>query len=146
MASAWGLSWAKAWGNSWGAIVTGGGGASTVAKKKKGGWANERAALEASLWVPEDTPTSKPAKKAKKKAVVYDVPQLAGVKDELRRLELELQRKQFEASQLELSKQEYEAFIQDEEEAIQVLLMVLEYEASLLGIPTGLQSSSLTEV
>lgn len=50
MASAWGLSWGAAWGNSWGAIVppiedvSGGG---TVPKKR--GWANEQAALIASL-------------------------------------------------------------------------------------------------
>ena len=142
MSSAWLKSWGLSWGNSWGSVVTGGGG--TVPAKKKKGWANERAAFEASWNLPDEPKErSRPAKKQKKLVAP------AVVVDESWRLEFDQLRSAKEKAALDqaiAAQMELAEFEQDEEEAIQVLMMALDYESKVLGIPVSLQSSSFIEV
>lgn len=149
MASAWGLSWGKAWGNSWGLILTGGGGASATSKRRKRsirGWANERAIFELSRQPTVEDPTPRVIKKViRRKAPVVTAEEFQGL-DQLQR-ELEtayetLERKKALAREQAMAQAEAEAFLHDEEEAIAVLLMLLDYERNLIGIPMGLKSSS----
>ena len=48
--------------------------------------------------------------------------------DELNRIKLELEYKKADAQAKNLAEQDYAAYIQDEEEAVTVLLMLLDYE------------------
>jgi hypothetical protein len=142
MSSAWGNSWSFSWGSSWGARAVGGGGSGSRPKRKVKGWANERAALERSLWTPDEPKESRPAKKRKKVPKV----QFVAKNDEIRKLEaqnerlneLELKLKLYQAEQY--TDQKYADFLQqDEEEAIEVLMLVMQMEAKLLlGIPESL--------
>ena len=123
-------------------MVTGGGG--TVPAKKKKGWANERAAFEASWNFPDEPKErSRPAKKQKK--LVAPVV----VVDDSWRLQYQDIAAQNAKAAIEaatLAQMEAVAIEQDEEEAIQVIMMILDYEAKVLGIPVSLQSPSFIEV
>ena len=123
-------------------MVTGGGG--TVPAKKKKGWANERAAFEASWNFPDEPKErSRPAKKQKK--IVSPVV----VQDDSWRLQykdLAAQNAKAAIEAATLAQMEAVAIEQDEEEAIQVIMMILDYEAKVLGIPVSLQSPSFIEV
>ena len=143
MASAWGLSWAKPWGNSWGVIVTGGGGLGK--QRKVRGWANERAAQEASLR-PIAEPVVTVVAKPKKPEPVYTFEPIEGLKQELEQIRTELELKKVSAEARLMAKQEYDAFVEEENEAIEALMALISYEESLIGIPMGLQSSRILEV
>ena len=77
---------------------------------------------------------------------VYTVEEFQGLDAlelELKSLRDNLEQKETELYASKLAEAEIKAHLKDEEEAITIILMLLEYERNLLGIPMGLKSSSL---
>ena len=150
MASAWGNSWALAWGSSWGTIDIGGGGSSSKRKRRKTkhqGWRDLEAQIASFNSLKQLKTVVLPVKEPKKAPLtpVYTIEEFQGLdalEQELKSLRENLEQKETELYASKLAEAEIKAHLQDEEEAITVLLMLLEYERNLLGIPMGLKSSS----
>ena len=132
---AWGGSWGFAWGYSWGFREEGGGGSG--GKRRKKGWANERAALEQSLRQAQSSlrKTNKPeAVKLAQKINAYEVGgiDLDALRIENAQLQARIQVK--EEFQLEMQKAQeiIQAYIEDEQEAIDTLILSLEMDMDML--------------
>ena len=101
------------------------------------GWANERAILEASFQRPKqviEASTNKVARRVAKKLTRYldeqiDITEIAR---EVAALKIEAQTRQSLRLELEAAALELEAFVQDEQEAIEVLMMAMEYDEQCL--------------
>jgi uncharacterized tellurite resistance protein B-like protein len=132
---AWGGSWGFAWGYSWGFREEGGGGSG--GKRRKKGWANERAALEQSLRQAQSSlrKTNKPeAVKLAQKINAYEVGgiDLDALRIENAQLQARIQVK--EEFQVEMQKAQdiIQAYIEDEQEAIDTLILSLEMDMDML--------------
>jgi predicted ATPase len=134
MASAWGLSFGNAWGNSWGAtqIVVKCGGSS----KKKRGWANERAQFELSHEVIKAKQVFEESTDETIQAIVEKIDDYTHEREQFEALQIEfalLQSRLYNDSsysadlrQAALTLQE---FIQDEQDAIDLLMLMEDFDA-----------------
>ncbi len=137
MASAWGLSFGKAWGNSWGPIVVAGGGSGNAQQKgRRKGWANERALFELSQQVQEAHQTLaksevKAARRLAAKIEDYsaEVIDLRALQIEFAKLEAQYNNMQQMAADMREAAQTVKQFMQDEQDAIDLLFMLEDYDA-----------------
>jgi hypothetical protein len=140
---AWGGAWGNSWGFSWGfsdAVETGGGSGNTKRQKKKG-WANERAALEASLAPPIQKTQVALRQTADRQAIriaskinAYDIGRidLDALKVENEALKARLRIKDEYTQTLQDAQQIMAQFIHDEQEALDVLLADFEMDLTLI--------------
>lgn len=129
MASAWGLSWGGAWGNAWGVISSGttvqpGGGPAQKYDKGLRAYADEWWALRYAKKELAKVDAPAPKKLVKQiKRYQSDQINLDQFRRETEALIFEI-RSEIELKQeLEKAAQEIEAFIQDEQEALDFLLL-----------------------
>ena len=131
---AWGGSWGFAWGYSWGFREEGGGGSG---KRRKKGWANERAALEQSLRQAQSSlrKTNKPeAVKLAQKINAYEVGgiDLDALRIENAQLQARIQVKEEFQIEMQKAQEIIQAYIEDEQEAIDTLILSLEMDMDML--------------
>jgi uncharacterized tellurite resistance protein B-like protein len=132
---AWGGSWGFAWGYSWGFKEEGGGGSG--GKRRKKGWANERAALEQSLRQAQSSlrKTNKPeAVKLAQKINAYEVGgiDLDALRIENAQLQARIQVKEEFQVEMQKAQEIIQAYIEDEQEAIDTLILSLEMDMDML--------------
>jgi hypothetical protein len=132
---AWGGSWGFAWGYSWGFREEGGGGSG--GKRRKKGWANERAALEQSLRQAQSSlrKTNKPeAVKLAQKINAYEVGgiDLDALRIENAQLQARIQVKEEFQFEMQKAQEIIQAYIEDEQEAIDTLILSLEMDMDML--------------
>ena len=132
---AWGGSWGFAWGYSWGFREEGGGGSG--GKRRKKGWANERAALEQSLRQAQSSlrKTNKPeAVKLAQKINAYEVGgiDLDALRIENAQLQARIQVKEEFQVEMQKAQEIIQAYIEDEQEAIDTLILSLEMDMDML--------------
>jgi hypothetical protein len=132
---AWGGSWGFAWGYSWGFREEGGGGSG--GKRRKKGWANERAALEQSLRQAQSSlrKTNKPeAVKLAQKINAYEVGgiDLDALRIENAQLQARIQVKEEFQIEMQKAQEIIQAYIEDEQEAIDTLILSLEMDMDML--------------
>jgi hypothetical protein len=132
---AWGGSWGFAWGYSWGFREEGGGGSG--GKRRKKGWANERAALEQSLRQAQSSlrKTNTPeAVKLAQKINAYEVGgiDLDALRIENAQLQARIQVKEEFQVEMQKAQEIIQAYIEDEQEAIDTLILSLEMDMDML--------------
>jgi predicted ATPase len=134
MASAWGLSFGNAWGNSWGAtqIVVKGGGSS----KKKRGWANERAQFELSHEVIKAKQVFEESTDETIQAIVEQIDDYAHEREQFAALQIEfallqscLYNDSSYSADLRQAALTLQEFIQDEQDAIDLLMLMEDFDA-----------------
>jgi ABC-type phosphate transport system auxiliary subunit len=136
---AWGGAWGNSWGFSWGFSeqVQGGGGSGKSRKQR--GWANERAALEQSLTLREAQSVLREVKKPEavklaQKINAYEVGNinLEALRIENAQLQARLQVKQEYQAEMQLAQQAIQAYIEDEQDAIDALMLSVEMDSDLV--------------
>ncbi len=136
---AWGGSWGYSWGNSWGFFEQpqGGGGPGKASKRK--GWANERAAFEQSLALRQAQTTlrktNKPeAVKLAQKINAYEIGNidLEALRIENAQLQARLQIKQEFQAEMQSAQKAIQEYIQDEQDAIDALMLSVEMDSDLV--------------
>jgi ABC-type phosphate transport system auxiliary subunit len=136
---AWGKSWGYSWGSSWGFSeqVQGGGGSGKTQKKR--GWANERAALEQSLTLRQAQTVLRDVKKPEavklaQKINAYEVGNidLESLRIENAQLQARLQIKQEYQAEMQLAQQAIQAYIEDEQDAIDALMLSVEMDSDIV--------------
>lgn len=137
---AWGGAWGDSWGYAWGyaeqALSGGGPGRS---RKKAKGWANERAALEASLRPQEAQAVlrqtaDKQAARIASKINAYDIGKidLDALRIENEALKARLRIKEEYTQSLQVAQEVMAAFIEDEQDAIDLLMADFEMDVSII--------------
>jgi ABC-type phosphate transport system auxiliary subunit len=136
---AWGKSWGYSWGSSWGFSeqVQGGGGSGKTQKKR--GWANERAALEQSLTLRQAQTVLREVKKPEavklaQKINAYEVGNidLESLRIENAQLQARLQVKEEYQAEMQLAQQAIQAYIEDEQDAIDALMLSVEMDSDII--------------
>lgn len=103
------------------------------------GWANERAILEASFQRAKEIVSKSPNKTAKRvtrklnQYLSNDI-EIGEISSAVDALKIEVQKRESLRLELQAATLELEAFIQDEQETIQVLMMAMEYDEECLLI------------
>ena len=137
--NAWGKSWGYSWGSSWGFFeqIEGGGGSGKTQKKR--GWANERAALEQSLTLRQAQTVLREVKKPEavklaQKINAYEVGNidLESLRIENAQLQARLQIKQEYQAEMQLAQQAIQAYIEDEQDAIDALMLSVEMDTDII--------------
>jgi hypothetical protein len=135
---AWGGSWGYAWGFSWGFREETGGGGSGKQRKRRG-WANERAAFEQSLTLRQAQTVLRETKspesvKLAQKINAYEVGNIDidALRIENARLEVRLQNATEYKAEMQLAQQAIKEYIQDEQEAIDTLLLTIDMDSEIL--------------
>jgi hypothetical protein len=137
---AWGGSWGYAWGFSWGFREEAGGGSGRGSGKQiKRGWANERAAFERSLTLRQAQTVLRETKspesvKLAQKINAYEVGNIDidALRIENARLEARLQNATEFKAEMQLAQQAIKEYIQDEQEAIDTLLLTIDMDSEIL--------------
>jgi ABC-type phosphate transport system auxiliary subunit len=136
---AWGGAWGNSWGFSWGFSeqVQGGGGSGKTQKKR--GWANERAALEQSLTLRQAQTVLREVKKPEavklaQKINAYEVGNidLESLRIENAQLQARLQVKEEYQAEMQLAQQAIQAYIEDEQDAIDALMLSVEMDSDII--------------
>lgn len=134
---AWGGSWGYSWGFSWGFREEGGGGSGKSRRRK--GWANERAVLEQSLTLRQAQSVLREIKKPEavklaQKINAYEVGNidLESLRIENAQLQARLQVKQEYQVEMQLAQQAIQAYIEDEQDAIDVLMLSVDMDTDIL--------------
>ena len=136
---AWGKSWGYSWGSSWGFSeqVQGGGGSGKTQKKR--GWANERAALEQSLTLRQAQTVLREVKKPEavklaQKINAYEVGNidLESLRIENAQLQARLQVKEEYQAEMQLAQQAIQAYIEDEQDAIDALMLSVDMDTDII--------------
>jgi ABC-type phosphate transport system auxiliary subunit len=136
---AWGGAWGNSWGFSWGFSeqVQGGGGSGKTQKKR--GWANERAALEQSLTLRQAQTVLREVKKPEavklaQKINAYEVGNidLESLRIENAQLQARLQVKEEYQAEMQLAQQAIQAYIEDEQDAIDALMLSVEMDTDII--------------
>ena len=139
---AWGGAWGFAWGYSWGFREEGGGGSGNAQKgKQKGkqrGWANERAAQEQSLRKAQTAlrETKNPESiKLAQKVNAYEIGNidLDALRIENAQLQSRLDTAQEFRVEMQTAQGIIQAYIEDEQEAIDVLMLSLEMDVNIVS-------------
>jgi hypothetical protein len=138
---AWGGSWRYAWGAAWGfSEETGGGGGSPGKRKKFRGWANERAAFERSLTLRQAQSVLREIKKPEtvklaQKINAYEIGNidLEALRIENAELQARLQVKQEFQAEMQAAQQAIQSYIEDEQEAIDVLMLSVEMDTNIIS-------------
>ena len=137
--NAWGKSWGYSWGSSWGFSeqIEGGGGSGKTQKKR--GWANERAALEQSLTLRQAQTVLREVKKPEavklaQKINAYEVGNidLESLRIENAQLQARLQIKQEYQAEMQLAQQAIQAYIEDEQDAIDALMLSVDMDTDII--------------
>jgi ABC-type phosphate transport system auxiliary subunit len=136
---AWGGAWGNSWGFSWGFSeqIEGGGGSGKTQKKR--GWANERAALEQSLTLRQAQTVLREVKKPEavklaQKINAYEVGNidLESLRIENAQLQARLQVKEEYQAEMQLAQQAIQAYIEDEQDAIDALMLSVEMDTDII--------------
>ena len=134
---AWAGSWGYSWGFSWGFREQGGGGSGKSRRQR--GWANERAALEQSLTLRQAQSVLREVKKPEavklaQKINAYEVGNidLEALRIENAQLQARLQVKQEYQAEMQLAQQAIQAYIEDEQDAIDALMLSVEMDSDLV--------------
>jgi ABC-type phosphate transport system auxiliary subunit len=136
---AWGGAWGNSWGFSWGFSeqVQGGGGSGKTQKKR--GWANERAALEQSLTLRQAQTVLREVKKPEavklaQKINAYELGNidLESLRIENAQLQARLQIKQEYQAEMQLAQQAIQAYIEDEQDAIDALILSVDMDSDII--------------
>jgi ABC-type phosphate transport system auxiliary subunit len=136
---AWGGAWGNSWGFSWGFSerIEGGGGSGKTQKKR--GWANERAALEQSLTLRQAQTVLREVKKPEavklaQKINAYEVGNidLESLRIENAQLQARLDTKQEYQAEMQLAQQAIQAYIEDEQDAIDALMLSVEMDSDII--------------
>jgi len=135
---AWGGAWSTAWSYSWGFRQETGGGGSGNQKRRKG-WANERAALEQSLTLRQAQSVLREVKKPEaiklaQKINAYEIGNidLEALRIENALLQARLQNKQEFQEEMQAAQKAIQEYIQDEQEAIDALMLSVEMDSDLV--------------
>jgi hypothetical protein len=135
---AWGGAWGYSWGFSWGFSEQAQGGGPGKARRGKG-WANERAAFEQSLTLRQAQATlrktQKPeAVKLARKINAYEVGNidLEALRVENAQLQARLQAKQEFEAEMQAAQQAIQAYIEDEQDAIDALMLSVEMDSGII--------------
>ena len=132
---AWGGAWDFAWGYSWGFREEGGGG--TGKARKQRGWANERAAQEQSLHKAQTAlrETKNPESiKLAQKVNAYEIGNidLDVLRIENAQLQARLDSVQEFRAEMQKAQEIIQAYIEDEQEAIDALMISVEMDANIV--------------
>jgi len=143
---AWGGAWGFAWGYSWGFREEGGGGSGNAKRgkqkgKQKGkqrGWANERAAQEQSLRKAQTAlrETKNPESiKLAQKVNAYEIGNidLDALRIENAQLQARFDTAQEFRAEMRKAQEIIQAYIEDEQEAIDVLMLSLEMDVNIVS-------------
>jgi len=139
---AWGGAWGFAWGYSWGFREEGGGGSGNAKRgKQKGkqrGWANERAAQEQSLRKAQTAlrETKNPESiKLAQKVNAYEIGSidLDALRIENAQLQARFDTAQEFRAEMRKAQEIIQAYIEDEQEAIDVLMLSLEMDVNIVS-------------
>jgi hypothetical protein len=139
---AWGGAWGDSWGFSWGFAeeeIGGGGNGKQRKPKKVRGWANERAAFEQSLTLRQAQSVLREVKtpetvKLAQKINAYEVGNidLDALRIENAQLQARIQVKQEYQSEMQLAQQAIQAYIEDEQDAIDALMLSVEMDSDII--------------
>jgi FtsZ-binding cell division protein ZapB len=136
---AWGGSWGYAWGYSWGFRAATGGGGRGSSKQKIRGWAKERADFEKSLALRHAQTVLRKTKspefvKLAQKINAYEVGNIDidALRIENAQLEVRLQNATEYKAEMQLAQQAIKEYIQDEQEAIDTLLLTIDMDSEIL--------------
>ncbi len=136
---AWGGSWGYSWGNSWGFFEQPQGGGGPGKSRRGKGWANERAAFEQSLALRQAQTTlrktNKPeAVKLAQKINAYEIGNidLEALRIENAQLQARLQIKQEFQAEMQSAQKAIQEYIQDEQDAIDALMLSVEMDSDLV--------------
>jgi hypothetical protein len=139
---AWGGSWGKAFGYSWGLVEAqeeGGGSGKQRRQKKQKGWPNERAAFEHSLTLRQAQSVLREVKKPEaiklaQKINAYEVGNidLESLRIENAQLQARLQVKQEYQAEMQLAQQAIQAYIEDEQDAIDALMLSVDMDTDII--------------
>jgi hypothetical protein len=138
---AWGGAWGNAWGAAWGfSEETGGGGGRPGKRKKVRGWAHERAVFEQSLTLRQAQSVLRKIQKPEtvkiaQKINAYEIGNidLDALRIENAQLQARLLVKQEFQAEMQAAQQAIQAYIEDEQEAIDALMLSIEMDANIIS-------------
>lgn len=137
---AWGGAWGDSWGYAWGyAEETAAGGGPGNARKRGKGWANERAAFEASLRPQEAQAVlrqtaDRQATRIASKINAYDIGKidLDALRIENEALKARLRIKEEYTQTLQAAQEVMAAFIEEEQDALDTLMADFEMDVAII--------------